>query len=81
MTDEPAFDYPDVDRDGIPDVLDIQIDPVPVDLAPMTGPLTDEQMLEMQRQADEQRLTNQTLTNIQEMRHESLKGIAQNLRG
>jgi hypothetical protein len=27
MSDDPSFEYGDVDRDGIPDVLDLQIDP------------------------------------------------------
>ena len=32
MSDDPAFGFQDVDRDGIPDVLDIQVDPAPFDV-------------------------------------------------
>jgi cell division protein FtsX len=81
MTDEPMSEYQDVDRDGIPDVLDVSVDPAPDQLAPMTETLTEEQVLEMQDQADKQRLLKQTLTNVQQMQHESVKGITDNLRG
>jgi hypothetical protein len=60
-------------------MIDIQIDPEPVDLAPLSEPLTEEQRLEMQRPAPDESLLTQT--NIQEMKHQSLKGIAQNQRG
>jgi hypothetical protein len=81
MSDDPVLEYQDVDRDGIPDMLDIQVDPAPVEFAPMGEALTDEERLEMQRQADEQNKTNQVLTNVQQMRHEALKDITDNLRG
>jgi hypothetical protein len=81
MSDDPALSFQDVDQDGIPDVLDVQIDPAPVDFSPRSEPLTDEQRLEMQRQAEQARLLDQTLTNVQQMRHESMKGITENLRG
>ena len=81
MSDDTVLGFQDVDRDGIPDVLDIQVDPAPDQFAPMTEPLTEEQVLEMQDQADKQRLLNQTLTNVQQMRHEAVKDITKNLRG
>jgi hypothetical protein len=81
MFDDPEQGFEDVDRDGIPDVLDIQVDPPPVVFAPLIEPLTDEQVLEMQDQADKQRLLNQTLTNVQQMRHEAVTDITKNLRG
>jgi hypothetical protein len=81
MTDEPELEYEDLDRDGVPDMIDREVDPAPIEFAPLRDDLTDEERLEMQRQADEQGQLNQTLTNVQNMQHESLKGIAQNLRG
>jgi hypothetical protein len=82
MLDDPDRGFEDVDRDGIPDMLDIQVDPPPIEFAPpLSEPLTDEERLEMQRHADELNKMNQTLTNIQQTRHEALKDIADNLRG
>ncbi len=82
MFDDPELGFEDADRDGIPDMLDIQVDPVPVEFAPpLSEPLTDMERLEMQRQAHEQSLQDQTLTNIQQTRHEALRDIADNLRG
>jgi hypothetical protein len=82
MLDDPDLGIEDVDRDGIPDMLDIQVDPPSTEFAPpLSEPLTDEERLEMQRQADEQSKLNQTLTNSQQTRHEALKDITDNLRG
>jgi hypothetical protein len=82
MSDDSDLGFQDVDRDGIPDVLDIQVDPPPVEFAPpMSEPPTDEERLEMQRQADEQSKLNQMLTNVQQMRNEAVKDITKNLRG
>jgi len=81
MSDDSAFGFQDVDRDGVPDLIDRDVDPAPVEFAPVREELTDEERLEMQRQAEEQGRVDQTLTNVQHMKHESLKGIAQNLRG
>jgi hypothetical protein len=86
MSDDPAFDIQDVDRDGIPDMLDTQIDPAPLDqmtadLAPLNEPSTEEALLELQAQKQRESLMTSTLTNIANMKHESLKKIADNLRG
>jgi hypothetical protein len=81
MSDDQAFGFEDVDKDGVPDMIDREVDPAPVEFAPLREDLTNEELLEMQRQADEQGRVNETLTNVQNMKHESLKGIAQNLRG
>jgi hypothetical protein len=104
MTDEPVFEYQDADRDGIPDVLDIQIDPAPFDVmatesrlgdadvdgisealdvqvTPAGEPSTEEALLELQAKKERESLMTSTLTNIENMKHESLKGIAKNLRG
>jgi hypothetical protein len=104
MSDESGFEYGDVDRDGIPDVLDIQIDPAPIDLMAMESGYgdadadgipdaldvqvtqageqsTEEALLELQAKKQRESVTTSTLTNIQNLKHESLKGIANNLRG
>jgi hypothetical protein len=81
MSDEPELEYHDLDRDGIPDMFDLQVDPAPVDGSPMDAPLTEEERLEMQRQAQEQAGMTTVLTNIQNMKHESMKNIADKLRG
>jgi hypothetical protein len=81
MTDEPVIEYEDLDRDGVPDMIDREVDPAPVEFAPLREGLTEEELLEMQRQAEEQGQVDQVLTNVQHMKHESLKGISQNLRG
>jgi len=104
MRDDSDLGFEDVDRDGIPDVLDIQIDPAPFDVmatesgfgdadadgipdaldvqvTPAGDPSTDEALLELQAMKQRESLMTSTLTNIQSMKHESLKDIAKNLRG
>jgi hypothetical protein len=81
MTDEPVFEYQDMDRDGVPDMIDREVEPAPVEFSPLRDDLTDEELLEVQRQAHEEGRVDQVLTNVQHTQHESLKGIAQNLRG
>ena len=41
MSDESAFEYSDVDRDGIPDALDMQVAPLPMDVMAMQSSLGD----------------------------------------
>src|SRR6266516_6874903 len=104
MSDDPAFGFQDVDRDGIPDVLDMHVDPPPMDVMAMESgfgdadaegipdaldvevtpagePSTDDDLLGPQVKKQRESLMTSTLTNIQNMKHESLKGIAKNLRG
>jgi hypothetical protein len=81
VSDEPELEYHDLDRDGIPDVLDVQVDPAPVDVFPLDVPLTDEELLETQRRAEQQAQMESVLTNIANTRHESAKSMADKLRG
>jgi len=104
MLDDPDLGFQDVDRDGIPDVLDIQIDPAPSDVianesgfgdadadgipdaldiqgTPAGDPSPEEALLELQARKQRESLMTSTLTNIANMKHESLKDIAKNLRG
>ena len=72
----------DRDGDGIPDVLDMQVDAPsanePVDVDADGVPDAIDPHVTSPEEAEQ--MTN-TITNIGNMKHEALKGIAQNLRG
>jgi hypothetical protein len=92
----PTAEAWDQDGDGIPDSIDASVDvgagpepaqldarfsPEELEMLSAIGDPEQRAMTELQIRKERESLMSGTLTNIGNMKHESLKGIANNLRG
>ena len=71
----------DRDRDGVPDSIDAQVDEPGAYEAMDADADGVPDALDAEVGPERESLMTSTLTNVANMKHESLKGIAQNLRG